>query len=279
MVVLDATKDPRFDSNPLVLGPPFIRFYAGAALYVDEVKIGSFCIIDSKPKEDFDLNQKMNLMDIGSIVASMIASRRAKLLDTESDLARLSMSIVYTLKYPLQYLTVVSKKLTGIMDQINSVCKDSTSSVDDGGKLPPLVEEFNNTIADFCRSINHQRVLTESSLALGQSFVNQGRGKGDMKKLIHFEKLNMIAFLASLKESVLKVHSNLVFEMSLNSRQFTQSAFQLSYPDLIRMIIYSTVFNIIKDSSSFQLSVNFVEGDYLPIELDMYVCMYVCMYV
>ena len=140
MVVLDATKDSRFSSNPLVLGPPFIRFYAGAAIYVDEVKIGSFCIIDSKPKDDFDLNQKMNLMDIGSIVASMIASRRSKLLDTESDLARLSMSIVYTLKYPLQYLTVVSKKLTGIMDQINSVCKDSASSVDDGNKkLPPLV--------------------------------------------------------------------------------------------------------------------------------------------
>ena len=257
MVVLDATKDPRFHTNPLVLGPPFIRFYAGAAIYVDEVKIGSFCIIDSKPKEDFDLNQKMNLMDIGSIVASMIASRRSKLLDTESDLARLSMSIVYSLKYPLQYLTVISKKLTNIMDQINSVCIQSS---DEGGRLPSLVDEFNRTIGDFCSSINHQRVLTESSLALGQSFVNLERGSGDMKKLIHFEKVNMISLITSLQESIQKVHPNVNFDMSLNRRQFTQSAFQLSYPDLIRMIIYSTVFNVIKNSSSFHLMVNFVEA-------------------
>ena len=50
-VVLDALADARFSANPLVLGWPHIRFYAGAPLRVlrDGVtrKIGTLCLIDT----------------------------------------------------------------------------------------------------------------------------------------------------------------------------------------------------------------------------------------
>ena len=54
-LVPDATKDPRFMNSDLVLGPPHIRFYAGAPLeYTDEdgqqFKLGTLCIIDVKPR-------------------------------------------------------------------------------------------------------------------------------------------------------------------------------------------------------------------------------------
>jgi GAF domain-containing protein len=51
LVVSDTTQDPRFASNPFVVGPPFIRFYAGAPLiYVDGARLGSFCLLDSRPR-------------------------------------------------------------------------------------------------------------------------------------------------------------------------------------------------------------------------------------
>ncbi|RYY84931.1 MAG: GAF domain-containing protein [Chitinophagaceae bacterium] len=52
LVVPDATLDPRFSSNPYVLGDPHVRFYAGALIHSpDGHKLGTLCIIDSRPRE------------------------------------------------------------------------------------------------------------------------------------------------------------------------------------------------------------------------------------
>lgn len=50
-IIPDATKDPRFADNPMVVGEPYIRFYAGVALSsADGYRIGTFCIKDRKPR-------------------------------------------------------------------------------------------------------------------------------------------------------------------------------------------------------------------------------------
>lgn len=51
-IIEDATKDPRFADNPMVVGKPYIRFYAGVPIVSrDGQKIGVFCIKDIKPKK------------------------------------------------------------------------------------------------------------------------------------------------------------------------------------------------------------------------------------
>ena len=66
LVVEDAMQDFRFQTNELVLGPPHLRFYAGAPIIVRGMRFGSFCVLDTKPRHDMsgeDLNLLTRLAD------------------------------------------------------------------------------------------------------------------------------------------------------------------------------------------------------------------------
>jgi two-component system, NtrC family, sensor kinase len=50
-VIPDTKADPRFADNPMVIGKPYIRFYAGQSLAnAAGIKVGTFCIKDTKPR-------------------------------------------------------------------------------------------------------------------------------------------------------------------------------------------------------------------------------------
>ncbi|KAK0193685.1 hypothetical protein F5146DRAFT_925569 [Armillaria mellea] len=68
MIILDARRDWRFASNPLVTGPPNIRFYAGAPLRTqDGYNIGTLVVIDDSPRDDFTPRHRHTLKEFAAI--------------------------------------------------------------------------------------------------------------------------------------------------------------------------------------------------------------------
>lgn len=54
LMVADATRDPRFQNNPLVTGAPFVRSYLGVLVRVRGVAVGTLCIIDRQPRDFYE---------------------------------------------------------------------------------------------------------------------------------------------------------------------------------------------------------------------------------
>ncbi len=78
-LIPDATKDERFQDNPLVTNEPNVRFYAGCPLEVASgSKLGTLCLIDREPrvftKDDYDLLRDLARMAEQELAAVQLAT-------------------------------------------------------------------------------------------------------------------------------------------------------------------------------------------------------------
>ena len=74
LVVENALADARFADNPLVTGPPHIRFYAGAPLHeAGGQRIGTLCIIDDKPRR-FSEQDQLALRDLADTAECLVTA-------------------------------------------------------------------------------------------------------------------------------------------------------------------------------------------------------------
>lgn len=72
LVVEDAMLDLRFSRNPLVVGEPGIRFYAGAPLILEKnIRLGTLCLIDQSPRL-FSNEDCVRLAGIASVVTEIL---------------------------------------------------------------------------------------------------------------------------------------------------------------------------------------------------------------
>ena len=104
VVVNDASLDPRFSSNPLVIADPSIRFYAGVPLALQPgVNLGTLCLVDFKPRS-FRIREVEQLRKLGNVAQALLREhsanienqrhtkllcKQASMMDMAQDLAKL----------------------------------------------------------------------------------------------------------------------------------------------------------------------------------------------
>lgn len=75
LMVSDARCDTRFEDNPLVLNPPYIRFYAGHPLRASNGKaIGTLCMFDPRPRKLSEA-QQANFRDLATLTEGYLQLR------------------------------------------------------------------------------------------------------------------------------------------------------------------------------------------------------------
>jgi PAS domain S-box-containing protein len=98
MVVEDATADERFADNPLVVGEPHIRFYAGCPL-VDQggFSLGTLCVVDNAPRK-LSAMQRDVLAELSRAAMRLLEAKKTEHLlraaDAEAARARNELALV-----------------------------------------------------------------------------------------------------------------------------------------------------------------------------------------
>ncbi|WP_187360046.1 bifunctional diguanylate cyclase/phosphodiesterase [Chitinolyticbacter meiyuanensis] len=75
MEIPDATQDSLFRDNPVVTGPPYVRFYAGYPLKsLEGVRLGTLCVIDRVPRR-LSATERDTLADLAGLVEEELHAR------------------------------------------------------------------------------------------------------------------------------------------------------------------------------------------------------------
>lgn len=128
-IIPDTKKDTRFAENPMVIGKPYIRFYAAVPLKsADGQRVGAFCIKDRKPRkltlEKIELLKTLAAwveteLNTHELTSALEARRQTenKLSEVNNVLKLLNQLLRHDL---LNHLTVIKGNLSYLMQGKNS---------------------------------------------------------------------------------------------------------------------------------------------------------------
>ena len=112
-VIEDCSKDDQVSGSSYVTGTPYVRFYAGAALLVNGVKVGALCIMDPEPRDgaSFTDNDRTILLDLANAVSMIIQEKDDAHTNSNQMCAMMMVDMMQTLRTPLTSLNMATSLL------------------------------------------------------------------------------------------------------------------------------------------------------------------------
>jgi signal transduction histidine kinase len=156
LIVEDAKLDSRFQNSALVLGPPHIRFYAGAPIIDDSGHaLGTVCVIDTKPRTLTE-QQRTALLALARQTASLLQLRllkhqrehRAEILEKELSQAKALNKLTEESLHHARRISSLGMVTASIAHDFNNILQALSASLQMirlRARRPGDVEQFSDT--------------------------------------------------------------------------------------------------------------------------------------
>ncbi|NVZ19655.1 GAF domain-containing protein [Pseudomonas costantinii] len=156
LIVEDAKLDSRFQNSALVLGPPHIRFYAGAPIIDDTGHaLGTVCVIDTKPRTLTE-QQRTALLALARQTSSLLQLRllrhqreyRAEILEKELAQAKVLNQLTEESLHHARRISSLGMVTASIAHDFNNILQALSASLQMirlRARRPGDVEQFSDT--------------------------------------------------------------------------------------------------------------------------------------
>ena len=170
----DTFSDSRFVENPLVIGPPYVRFYAGAPLVTPEgFAVGTLCILGPVPRPHDEV-QEEQLKAFAKQVMTAMTLRREKIEYAELTGQLLDVKELNALVFSemREGLLVAAPDTGRFVDVSEAACKIL------GGSKSQIVGLRKEDVLDFADPRLKQLLQQRSSMGVGSGQVRMRRLDG-----------------------------------------------------------------------------------------------------
>lgn len=94
-----------------------VHFYAGASLIVDSAKIGTLCVLDTKPRKALTAEEQATLIDIADAVSDLLSERRRLRLEAQAIEVALQQSFLCVLQGPLREMSTIAREVAVLVSE------------------------------------------------------------------------------------------------------------------------------------------------------------------
>ena len=233
-----------------MLGEPYIRFYAGAAIIINDVKIGSLCIIDRVPHMGFTETDRMNMLDLGAAVSNLVRERRDALLRTNQECAKMMSDMMRKVRAPLcsialnaeTLLTNVARSRSKhgkpadfLPESVNSHESSSTPITD----VEEIDEETSHIMTNLSTAVAQLNIIIESSICLGD-FVLE-KVESDKKEWASFTTANILETVAVVRKTLKNMEMSTKITWDIDSSQLSLGNRHVYSPKATSFILLNSV--------------------------------------